>query len=91
MADEKDYHDFPRTIGEIRADKSWNAADWSPRDVLINVLRDIDNNTVNPTALIVCYETSDRKATYAVSSPFLSVTLGLMTRIKNRLLQHDVL
>lgn len=37
-----DYSDHPISIGEIRASKSSNAADWSAREMLVSALRDID-------------------------------------------------
>lgn len=89
---EENFKDHPQTVGEIKAEKTWNAADWTPRDVLINTLRDIDNGKINTTTLIVCYELANtHEVTYAVSSPFLSATLGLLSRVKNRLLTQDVL
>ena len=34
-----DFSDHPKTIGEIRSDKSQKAEHWSPRDALIAALR----------------------------------------------------
>ena len=38
-----DYKNHPPTIGEIRSDRSGLAIDWSIRDMLVALLRDIDN------------------------------------------------
>lgn len=38
-----DFADHPQTVGEIRSDKTQNAKDWSIRDMLICLLRDIDS------------------------------------------------
>ena len=40
---EDSFADTPVTIGEIRSDKSNKAKDWSVRDMLIHVLREIDS------------------------------------------------
>lgn len=39
-----DYSAFPRTINEPRSDRTGAAKDWTPRDLLISALREIDNN-----------------------------------------------
>lgn len=38
-----DFADHPQTVGEIRSDKTQAAKDWSIRDMLICLLRDIDS------------------------------------------------
>lgn len=82
------FKDYPETVGEIRADKTQSAADWSPRDVLINVLRDIDNGKLSPTTLIVCHDDNSGMPHYASCAEKLSDTLGLIERIKFMLLSR---
>lgn len=43
-----DYKDHPRTIGEIRSDKSRKAQDWTVKEMLIAVLRKIDAGEIDP-------------------------------------------
>lgn len=40
----ENFANHPPTIGELRSDKSQAAKDWSIRDMLICLLRDIDSN-----------------------------------------------
>lgn len=37
------FAEYPRTIGELRSDKTDKSHDWTVRDMLISVLRDIDS------------------------------------------------
>lgn len=38
-----DYSDHPLSITEIKSDKTNRGSDWTPRDALIALLRDIDS------------------------------------------------
>jgi hypothetical protein len=49
-----DFKDYPPTIGELRSDKSHAAKDWSPRDALVSLLREIDGGSIKPTAIFIC-------------------------------------
>jgi hypothetical protein len=46
------FANYPKSVMELRSEKSDAAADWTPRDVLIDVLRSIDQGKVKPEALI---------------------------------------
>ena len=50
-----DFSDAPTSIGEVRADRAQRADQWSPREVLIALLRDIDQGKVVPLRLAVIY------------------------------------
>ncbi len=41
-----DYSKHPPTINEIKSDKTGNGSDWTPRDALIALLRDIDSGKI---------------------------------------------
>lgn len=41
-----DFKDHPPSIAEIKSDKSQNGSDWTPRDALIALLRDIDSGKI---------------------------------------------
>lgn len=90
------FADHPQTLGEIRSDRASDAAQWSPRDVLISLLRDIDGGAVID-ALVVCYRLnegnggpSDRsRARFKQSTPDGLVTLGLLTNAAHRMLERD--
>lgn len=48
-----DYSKHPPTINEIKSDKTDNGSDWTPRDVLISLLRDIDSGKVKLDAVFI--------------------------------------
>ncbi len=52
---ETNYANAPIAIAEVRAQKADDSSQWSPRECLIKVLRDIDSGTVNPECLIIAY------------------------------------
>lgn len=43
-----DFTDHPKTIGEIRSDKTRKAQDWTVKEMLIAVLRKIDAGEIDP-------------------------------------------
>lgn len=51
----EDFSTAPRSIGELRSDRSLSPADWSPRDVLVSTLRDLDSGAIKPTDLVVLW------------------------------------
>jgi hypothetical protein len=79
------FADHPESIAEIRSDKTANGADWTPRDALISVLRQIDRGEINPSALIIAYHdrTAD-KFNFRSACPDLIVGLGLAARFAQR-------
>lgn len=81
MSDDS-FKNAPVSLGERRADKSRNAGDWSPREALVALLRDIDNG-LQVDALVVCYRIADekgRRSTYSQSVPDCLTALGLLHR-----------
>ena len=77
------YKDHPPSVGELRADKTEDAADWAPRDALISALRHIDSGEQEPTCLVVIMGNIKDSATSPVksyvSSPNKFVTAGLLS------------
>ena len=55
---DEDFSQHPKTIGELRAAKSDRAKDWTPRDVLIDLLRQVDSG-LEIQHMVVVYETPD--------------------------------
>lgn len=86
----ENYADHPKSIAEIRSDKSRSASDWTPRDALIATLRDIDSGAIDPDALVIAYRHKSAPMTDSVgwraSSPKLTVTLGLLQWVMHRVL-----
>lgn len=85
-----DFKNYPKSITEIKSDKSNKASDWTPRDALIDVLRMIDSGELVATSLIVCYrEDSEEggiaKPGFRVSSPNPLLTLGMLSYVTHRI------
>lgn len=52
-----DYSAYPVGLGDKRSDKSGNAADWSVREMLIDILRRIDGGE-NFDAAVLAYRST---------------------------------
>ena len=79
----KTFKDYPQTIGEIRSNKSDSAADWSPRDALIDMLRRIDSGVNIPSLVIsfyVIHEDNEATTHYVASTKQRNEALGLLAR-----------
>lgn len=79
------FADYPKSVGELKSDKTQDSSDWSPRDVLIHALREIDNGSIDPTALVLVIkpksndpEKPSSRTRFLVSSPDIHITLGLL-------------
>lgn len=89
--DEGDFKNHPKSIAELRSDRTNNSADWSPRDVLIHMLRMIDEGDIAPNVLVVSYSTiREDEPDFAVSdwwasapNPLLAV--GTLARVAHRM------
>lgn len=74
-------------VSEIRSDQSGNGADWSPRDALINLLRDIDAGKSKPTSLVICWREASgigESSHYSSACKTPWDGLGLLARILHR-------
>ena len=60
----KSFKDVPLTIGELRTQKTPDCKLWSPRDLLVSLLRDIDSGNVTVTDLVVCYARDENHGRY---------------------------
>lgn len=64
--------------------ESDNAAAWTPRDVLLEMLRMIDAGEAAPDVLVLCFSETTapgvRKTAFRQSSPDNLVSLGLLAR-----------
>ena len=76
-----DFSNAPLTIGEIRARKTESMRHVSPRDILIECLREIDNGSLVMTDLVIVGMKGDLGLTYRVASPKGGIfALGMLTR-----------
>lgn len=79
-----DFSSFPKTLGEIKREKAGTCDAGSPRDILIEMLRDIDSGKSSPTALVICYrEEHDGEAftRFLSACPDGLVAQGLLSRV----------
>ncbi len=62
---EGSFADYPRSIAELRSDKTGSGADWTPRDALIAMLRDIDSGVFKPSALVISHTTKNPNGSFS--------------------------
>lgn len=73
------------SLTAARAAQTGNAADWTPTDVLKDILNKIEAGDIHPNNLIVCF-TEDNPVygltdvRYSVSCPNIIVSTGLLHR-----------
>ncbi len=66
---------YPASIKEA---KSETAKDWTPRDVLISTLRDLDEGKIKTENLIVCWSQEDPNDT----SPDWHLTVAYQNKLE---------
>lgn len=73
-----DFREAPQTIGELRSDKSTLGKDWTPRDLLISLLRDIDSGAqeIESCVVFVRYKDGGIGFRQACSDPLLASGLA---------------
>ena len=79
------YADYPRSVNELRCARSGSAADWTPREILIQLLRDIDSGRVQPDALVTVYRESrdgSSRTEFLSSCADATVMVGLLEMAK---------
>ena len=94
MTDDADasFADAPISITEARAGRVHDAAQWTPRDALVDLLRRIDRGEVNVKQLVIAYavETGDGGTASkfsAAGTKGLLEGLGLLQRASHLLQQ----
>lgn len=88
QGDQQNFAEHPPSISELRADRSEKASDWTPRDVLIQLLREIDSGSIVPTAVVVSMAVRSDDGfghLYRVAAPDGFTSLGLLARAAHRL------
>lgn len=89
MSEGRNYADHPKSVGEIKSDKTESCADWTPRDVLISMLREIDSGEIAPEMLVVAWAKRNESGTmhtrYQLSSRNIMEALGLCVRTAHRI------
>lgn len=81
------FSDTPKTIGEVRSDKTGTAHDWLPRDLLISTLRDIDKNNLEiEAAIFIWIEKGEISPRFRISSKSPTITYGMLQYVINNCL-----
>lgn len=84
-----DFSKYPKSVNELN--NNGNAANWTPREALISVLRKIDSGELDPTALMVISmtrESDGHTSTYYTSAgPDLPTSIGMLEIAKMRLFE----
>lgn len=66
-----DFKEHPKSIAEIKSSKTNRGSDWTPRDALIALLRDIDAGQIALEAVFICAKVKGSEPGF--SRPFYSV------------------
>jgi hypothetical protein len=72
------FADYPASVTEALAEKRGDCTAWTPRDVLISVLRGIDSGTIQATDLVVVYSTGSNDVGVAQSCRDSRVLGGML-------------
>jgi hypothetical protein len=87
-----DFTDHPVSISEARASKEHDSRLWTPRDALINLLRDIDSGKVAPDALVCVYRATDEDGDlctrYLNATQDIDIAVGLLARGQSLLMRR---
>ena len=86
-----DFTSYPQSITELRAAQTNQGRDWTPKDVLIDALRDVDAGHVKPKLLMVFWleekeDSAGHTMGYAISSPCKLQTIATLELVKQRYL-----
>lgn len=88
---DENFANHPKSVGELRAEKSERPQDWSPRDALIAVLRLIDKGEIAPDVLVISYgqRAKDGRATmhdyFSAGGQNIFETTGVVMRTLHRM------
>ena len=73
------FEEAPTSIAEARAAKTRDGAQWTPRDLLVKLLRDIDSGECVIDQMIVSYSSAGQSG-YWNATPDLTTALGLLAQ-----------
>lgn len=88
VQEQESFAEYPVSLAERRSAKSDDASQWTPRDCLIALLRDIDSGKKDVTDVVICVKLRSKggpnstHSTYYNSSTNYHVMLGLMTDVQ---------
>lgn len=79
-----DFKDYPKSITEAKAT---SIDEWTPRDALINTLRDIDEDKIAPDTVVIAY-CSDHDFGYRIAGNDVRIGIALLQRLIHKLIQE---
>lgn len=82
MTDNATFKDAPVSLSEVRSERSGKASDWTPRDLLMHVLRAIDKGEIAPEALVITWNEPGVIAAWRAASPNLSTSIAMLETAK---------
>lgn len=71
----KNFTNYPKTLTEIRAEKAGRAI-GTPRDALISLLRDIDEGIIEPSSLVIVFDTPKDEGDERASTWYIAAVKG---------------
>lgn len=87
---EDEFKDAPLTMGELRSEKTQDGSNWKPRDLLIKMLRDIDNGLEVNT--VVCFYTKivegQERIGFYQASPDIFKAFAVVHLCNNKMIQE---
>lgn len=84
-----DFRNHPATMGELRLARDGNSSSWKPRDVLIDMLRQIDSGDVNPSHLILVWTDDEDELIWAqAGSQPTFAQMGMLERAKQLIVEN---
>lgn len=84
---DESFADAPQTIGELRSGRSQNGADWTPRDLLLKLLREHDSGECVLTDLVVGMRMSNGRAGYWNACSNSIIACGLLSQAAMRIVK----
>lgn len=85
-----EFANVPQSIAELRSAKEGDMSLWSPRDVLVHVLRQIDSGEIEAKSVVVAMRHQrgeDLFTDHWKSAPDLHAVIALLEIVKARVLK----
>lgn len=85
------FKDYPESLTHRKAEKAEDCSIWTPRDALLDVLRDIDSGKISPVSLVVAFSehrdtTTHTRTGYRQAGPSSAMNIGTMEVAKAKIL-----
>lgn len=80
----------PPSITELRSDRTKKATDWTPRDCLVSILRDVDSGklTIEQIAVVIIEKDDDEKIKDSISVAGPYTTFALIGMLQQQIYKY---